>query len=102
MTRGKEEVGDSWAMGQGHQDPRQEPRSIAWGGETGQTTGQGVPKGPEGCQGTGRGQGLGSGVHHHPGLLEVGRDTPPSPDGATAQKASAYSSVNWAVEMGCP
>ena len=34
--------------GRGHQDSWQGPRSKAWGGETGQADGQGVPKGPRG------------------------------------------------------
>ena len=34
--------------GQGHQDSWQGPRSIAWGGETGQADGQRVPKRPRG------------------------------------------------------
>ena len=73
------------------------------GGETGQADGQGSPRGPGGLPGHWERTGSGFRCPSPPWPLgSRKRYPPPSPDGATAQKASAYSSVTWAVEMRCP
>ena len=73
--RKRSETAGPW--GRGIRTPgRTQIHSLGRG--EGQADGQGSPRGSGGLPGHCEWTGSGSGVHHHPGHLEVGRDTPQS------------------------